>query len=91
MITVEEENVGFINLDKCKSKSVGDERCEMREEKNVENIGGTDIFILHRGESKYLSKFYSTRNWDMKILLNITKFPNTRTSYGDQLFGDRWA
>lgn len=51
MITVEEENVGFINLDKCKSKCVGDKRWEMREEKNVENIRGTDIFILHRGES----------------------------------------
>ena len=37
MITVEEEIVGFNNLDKCKSKSVGDRWWEMREEKNVED------------------------------------------------------
>lgn len=38
MIMVEEGNVGFNNLDKCKSKSVGDRWWEMREEKNEENL-----------------------------------------------------
>ena len=38
MIMFQEENAGFINIDKYKSKSVGDRWWEMREEKNVENI-----------------------------------------------------
>lgn len=36
MIMVEEGNVEFNNLDKCKSKSVGDRWWEMREEKDEE-------------------------------------------------------
>lgn len=38
MIMVEEGNVEFNNLDKCKSKSVGDRWWEMREEKDEENL-----------------------------------------------------
>lgn len=35
---VEEENVSFNNLEKGKSKSVGDRWWKMQEEKNMENL-----------------------------------------------------
>lgn len=38
MIMIEEENVGFNDVDKCKSKFVGDRWWEMRKEKNVKDM-----------------------------------------------------
>ena len=81
MIMFQEENAGFINLDKYKSKSVGDRWWEMREEKNVETIWRYCYLYPTQRRVKILEQILYHKKFKYEHI-TIIKFPITIMSYG---------